>query len=504
MKNLYILDNDFLIDIFNEESKTKESYLSILEYLIKNKIGYVSSSSITKLEYLINKFHSEKKSIFRTLLNKLNIAKTPSYIVFDNKLAQLDLGNYLIELSAMALGAFVITSNKNFLKESDIAISPAEFFEMEEKEEKKINVPFLDLKQINFEKYAELEKAYDDTMRSGWFILGKQEEEFEREFAEYCGAKYCIGVGNGLDALVLILEGYKKLGILNKGDEVIVPANTYIATILAVSKADLAPVLVEPDIQSYNIDPSKIEEKITKKTKVILPVHLYGQCAAMEEISHIAKNYNLLLIDDCAQAQGAVYKGKRTGNLAHASGFSFYPGKNLGALGDAGAITTNNQELAETIKAIRNYGSHIKYQNLFKGVNSRLDELQAAFLREKLKTLNTENEKRREIAEYYLQNIKNESISLPKFVVRESHIWHVFIVRCSERDRLKEYLKEHNIGTVIHYPIPPHKQDAYSEWNNLSFPITEKIHREVLSLPISPVMSVEQIKYVVEIINQFK
>lgn len=371
-----------------------------------------------------------------------------------------------------------------------------------------MNVPFLDLKKINLQYKDQFLEKMNDVLESGWFILGEKVKVFEEEFAQYCGTKHCIGVANGLDALILILEGYKQLGLIRDGDEVIVPSNTYIASILAISKAKLTPVLVEPDINNYLIDPAEIEKKITAKTKAILPVHLYGRLCDMDIITSIAKKNNLKVIEDSAQSQGATHSdGKRSGNLGDASGFSFYPGKNLGALGDAGAITTNDDELSEVIKALHNYGSHKKYENLYRGINSRLDELQAAFLSIKLKYLDEENNKRRVVAEYYLTNIKNEKVILPAVkssaLDDESMVWHVFTVRVKERNKFQEYLRAKNIQTVVHYPIPPHKQSAYKEWNQQHLPITEQIHNEIISLPISPVMNTSEIERVVEIVNAY-
>ncbi|MED0652873.1 DegT/DnrJ/EryC1/StrS family aminotransferase [Anoxybacillus geothermalis] len=362
-------------------------------------------------------------------------------------------------------------------------------------------IPFLDLKKINLQYKKEIEAAMARVLESGWYILGKEVEKFEEEFAAYCGTKYAIGVANGLDALTLILKAYD----IGEGDEVIVPANTYIATILAISANGATPVLVEPDINSYNLDPSKIEEKITSKTKAIMVVHLYGQVANMDPINEIAKKYNLKVIEDAAQAHGAVYGDKRAGSLGDVAGFSFYPSKNLGALGDGGAITTNDDELAEKLRALRNYGSHEKYKNLFKGVNSRLDEIQAAILRVKLKYLDKDNEKRRQIAEYYLNHIKNEKVILPIIENgnRLSHVWHLFVVKVENRERFQKYLKENGIQTSIHYPIPPHKQKAYEEWSHCSFSISEKIHKTVISLPISPVLAFEHVKKIVKIINEY-
>lgn len=364
-------------------------------------------------------------------------------------------------------------------------------------------IPFLDLKGLNAQYRAELIEACTKVIDSGWYVQGNECNKFEKEFAEYCGTKYAIGVANGLDALILILRAYKELGIMKDGDEVIVPSNTYIASILAISQNNLVPVLVEPDINTYLIDPSKIEEKITSKTKAILPVHLYGQTCQMDAINEIAKKHNLKVIEDSAQSHGAFFLDKRSGNLGDASGFSFYPGKNLGALGDGGAVTTNDEELANTIKALGNYGSHKKYENLYKGVNSRLDEMQAAMLRIKLKYLDIEIEKRREIANYYLQNIKNDNIILPTVRNQDSHVWHLFVIRTNKRNELQKYLLDNGIQTLIHYPVPPHKQNAYKEWNNESYEISEQIHEEVMSLPISGVQSLEDTKMIVKVVNEF-
>lgn len=365
-------------------------------------------------------------------------------------------------------------------------------------------IPFLDLKAINAQYREELIEACTKVIDSGWYIQGNECREFDKEFAQFCGTKYAIGVANGLDALILILRAYKELGIMSDGDEVIVPSNTYIASILAISQNNLVPILVEPDIKTYLINPDKIEEKITSKTKAILPVHLYGQTCEMSKIKEIAKKYKLKVIEDSAQSHGAYFGGKRSGNLGDASGFSFYPGKNLGALGDGGAVTTNDEELANTIKALGNYGSHKKYENLYKGVNSRLDEMQAAMLRVKLRYLNEEIEKRRKIASYYLENIKNDSIILPTIRDEDNHVWHLFVVRTNKRDELQKHLLDNGIQTLIHYPIPPHKQNAYKEWNNESYPISEQIHDEVLSLPISGVQSLEDTIKIVKVLNEFR
>lgn len=362
-------------------------------------------------------------------------------------------------------------------------------------------IPFLDLKNINAQYREELINAVADVIDSGWYIQGNNVREFEKEFANYCGTKHCVGVANGLDALILILRAYKQLGKLKDGDEIIVPANTYIATILSITESKLKPVLVEPNRQYYNIDPYLIESVITSKTKAIMPVHLYGQLAEMNIINDIAKNNNLLVIEDSAQSHGACLDGIKSGNFGDASGFSFYPGKNLGALGDAGAITTDDSELAEIIRTIGNYGSQRKYENLYQGVNSRLDEIQAAVLRIKLKNIDKEIMHRKEIADFYIKNINNNNLILPE-VITDS-VWHLFVIRSKKRDELQKYLLSNNIETLIHYPIPPHKQPAYNSWNEESFPITEEIHKQCLSMPISGVQNMDDTNRVIDVLNSF-
>ena len=363
-------------------------------------------------------------------------------------------------------------------------------------------VKFLDLQKINEQYSTELKAVFDKVLKSGWLILGQEVEQFEKNFANFCGTEYCIGVANGLDALILIIEAYKQLGIMGNGDEIIVPSNTYIASILAISKAGLVPVLVEPDLNTFLLDPTKIEEKITSKTKAILPVHLYGRLCDMDAIKKIADKHNLKIIEDSAQSHGATLNGKRSGNLGDASGFSFYPGKNLGAIGDAGAITTNDDALAKTLRALRNYGSHKKYENLYQGINSRLDELQAALLDVKLKYLDDETDVRRKIAERYFNEINNSNIIKPTMPTdRKEHAWHLYVIQVADREKTQQSLAEKGIQTLIHYPIPPHKQKAYTEMSNLSFPISEKIHGEVLSIPISSIMTSEEVSKVVDAVN---
>jgi len=364
-------------------------------------------------------------------------------------------------------------------------------------------IKFLDLKKINAPYETAFQEKLKSVLESGWYILGNEVKTFESNFANYCGAKYCIGVGNGFDALVLIFKAYIQLGKLQKGDEVIVSANTFIASILAILEADLVPVLVEPKLETYNLNPDLILENITSKTKAILAVHLYGQLAEMGEISEIAIQNNLLVIEDAAQAHGAVSDFRKSGNLSNAAAFSFYPGKNLGALGDGGAVVTNDSELANVIQSLRNYGSEAKYQNEFIGVNSRLDEIQAAFLNVKLPHLDLENSIRKAIAKRYLKEIKNDKITLPFWDFTDNNVFHLFVIRTENRDHLQQYLLENGIQTMVHYPIPPHYQKAFKEWNHLSFPITEKIHKEVLSLPISPVLTHDEVDFVVSILNQY-
>ena len=361
-------------------------------------------------------------------------------------------------------------------------------------------IKFLDLKKVNDAHGEEISAAIQRVLDSGWYLLGAEVSSFEEEFAEYCGAQHCLGVANGLDALILILMGYRELGVMQAGDEVIVPANTYIASILAISRAGLTPVLVEPDERTYNLDPTLIEAAITERTKAIMAVHLYGQCADMDSICAIAKKHGLKVVEDAAQAHAATYRGRKTGSLGDAAGFSFYPGKNLGALGDGGAVTTSDDELADAIKALRNYGSHQKYHNKYKGMNSRLDEIQAAVLRVKLKSLDEDTERRRQVAEAYLSGLSSQSsgLILPYVADYGTPAWHLFVVRTSNRDGLVEHLKEQEIQTVIHYPIPPHHQTAYPEFSNYSLPITEAIHREVLSLPLSPVQEVGEVAAILE------
>ncbi|WP_236348916.1 DegT/DnrJ/EryC1/StrS family aminotransferase [Aeromonas veronii] len=364
-------------------------------------------------------------------------------------------------------------------------------------------INFLDLKAINEQYQQELKDACARVIDSGWYIMGNELSQFETEFSAYCGTKHAIGVANGLDALILSLRAWKELGKLKAGDEVIVQANTYIASVLAITENDLVPVLVEPNPASYNLDPVTLAAAITCKTKAILPVHLYGQLCPMPEIMAIAQEHNLLVLEDCAQAHGAEINGKRAGNWGDAAGFSFYPGKNLGALGDAGAVTTNDDELAQTIRALRNYGSHKKYENLYQGVNSRLDEIQAAMMRVKLPYLEGETARRQSIAQSYRTRINNPFVTLPSVENEGAHVWHLFVVRSDVREQLQQWLSEQGIQTLIHYPIPPHKQKAYPEFQDYRLPLTEQIHQQVLSLPMDPTMSDDAVTRVIDAVNGF-
>jgi dTDP-4-amino-4,6-dideoxygalactose transaminase len=364
-------------------------------------------------------------------------------------------------------------------------------------------IPFLSLKDVSDSFQPELDNAILRVIESGWYLQGEEVTRFESAFAKYCGVDYCISVANGLDALILVLRAYKEQKRLREGDEVIVPANTYIATLLAISANNLVPILVEPRFDTYLIDPEKIEPLITRKTKAIMPVHLYGRLCDMDAITSIAKKYDLLVIEDSAQAHGAVSSRGRSGSLGDAAGFSFYPGKNLGALGDAGAVTTNDPELASVVRQIANYGSPRKYVHNYKGVNSRMDEVQAAVLSVKLPRLDADNAKRREIARRYITEIKNPDIILPMGVIDQSHVVHLFVIRSSRRDELVKYLDEIGIQTHIHYPTPPHKQLAYKEWEKMSLPISERIHSEVLSMPMSPTLAREDITTVIGALNSF-
>ena len=365
-------------------------------------------------------------------------------------------------------------------------------------------VEFLSLNKITRMYSKEIHNVVSKVIDSGWYLQGIENKRFEDDYCTYIGSAHCIGVANGLDALRLILKAYIELGVIKKGDEIIVPANTFIASILAITDNELKPVLVEPNINTFQIDDTRIEEAITDKTRAVMIVHLYGQCAYTDKIGDICKKHNLKLIEDNAQAVGCKYKNERTGSLGDVAGHSFYPGKNLGAFGDAGAITTDNDELAQIVRVLGNYGSIVKYHFDYKGLNSRLDEIQAAILGVKLKYIDQDNNRRKEVARCYINNIDNKNIKLPSVQDWDAHVFHLFPILCKQRDELQNHLKINEVETLIHYPIPPHKQKAYQEWNDMHLPITEKIHSEELSLPISQVINDEEVKRVVSAVNSFK
>lgn len=364
-------------------------------------------------------------------------------------------------------------------------------------------VKFLDLQKITAKYADEIHEAVNRVVDSGWYLQGKENEKFEADYARYIGTKYAVGCANGLDALIWIFRAYIEMGVMQSGDEVIVPANTYIASILAITENGLKPVLVEPSIETYQIDDSRIEGAITERTKAVLIVHLYGQCAYTDKIGALCKKHSLKLVEDNAQAHGCKFNGKHTGSLGNAAGHSFYPGKNLGAFGDGGAVTTDDEELAKVVRALANYGSQKKYVFKYCGRNSRLDEIQAAVLGVKLKHLDEDITIRKEVAKYYIDHIMNPAIVTPIIKDWDAHVFHIFTIQTKKRDELQKYLAENGVQTIIHYPIPPHKQECYKEWNDLSFPITEQIHAEELSLPMSPVLTEEEVKTVVKVVNDW-
>ncbi|MBR2091154.1 MAG: aminotransferase class V-fold PLP-dependent enzyme [Fibrobacter sp.] len=365
-------------------------------------------------------------------------------------------------------------------------------------------VKLLDLQSITMQHGDEYKAAANRVIESGWFLQGKEIEKFEADYAQYIGTEQCVSVANGLDALYLMMRAYKELGVMHDGDEIIVPANTYIATIIGITRNNLVPVLVEPTWNNLEIDIDKIEESVTPRTKGVLIVHLYGRVAYSEKLREICKKHNLKLMEDCAQSQGCMWNGVRTGALGDAAAHSFYPGKNLGAFGDAGAVTTSDPDLAQVVRAVANYGSQKKYVFKYVGMNSRMSELDAAVLDVKLKYLDEDNAKRQELASFYYENIKNPLITLPSRIPNENNVYHQFPIFCERRDELQGYLKENGVQTLIHYPIPPHKQECYKEWNNRSYPITEKIHNQELSIPMNQVVSADEAKTVVDVLNSFK
>ena len=533
MENRVLLDTNIVLDFLLCRKEINPLWEQLPLYLIQHEIDFcLAAHQIATIEYVFIREAKrlgfwekpQARLLWSRFLSKATIVKTPATFDKNHRLACRDIEDYQIELAAESAGCRIITRDDEFAVLSDRCLSPQAYLSMA-MESKATLVTFLDLKTPHIELRRHLEGAFDRVLNSGWFILGKEVEAFEREFAAYCEAEHCVGVGNGLDALHLILRAYG----IGEGDEVIVPANTYIATWLAVSYAGATPVPVEPVEHTYNLDPSHIEAAISPHTKAIIAVHLYGQPADMDAIHLIAGKHHLKVIEDAAQAHGARYKGKRVGSLGDAAGFSFYPGKNLGAIGDGGAVTTNDPDLADKLRVLGNYGSRLKYHNEVKGFNSRLDELQAAFLREKLNKLDEWNERRKLIAGEYLhalhdinslspregagvREIQNCStsaaidshVALPYVPDWADPVWHLFVVRHPHRDQLQKSLNESGISTLIHYPIPPHLQGAYVElgYTRGAFPISERIHREVLSLPMGPHLDKRQLQAVMGAIKR--
>ncbi|MDY0348451.1 MAG: DegT/DnrJ/EryC1/StrS family aminotransferase [Tenuifilaceae bacterium] len=507
MENKFLIDVNIALDILLDRLDASPRTYELFQRLKSLPAVYLSTSQLHTIAFIFFKEGKKSRPLYilqkewQLFLKLFTLIKTPAYLDTNDPLFQRDTEDYLIEASAKVVGAKIITRDTAFLRASGHAVSIDDFLSLPVQEAK--GVAFLDLKAINQAHTPGLERAFDEVLHSGWYIQGQQVKAFESEFAAYCGTPFCIGVANGLDALTLTLRAWKEMGRLKEGDKILVPANTYIASVLAITENRLIPVLVEPDPATFNISPSEILKSLDSKTKAILPVHLYGQMADMSAIMDIAKKHDLLVLEDAAQAHGAVIGGKKAGSWGHAAGFSFYPGKNLGALGDAGAVTTLDEELALTIRALGNYGSHKKYENLYQGVNSRLDEMQAALLRVKLPYLDRDIEKRQAVARQYMEGISHPEILLPAWKGDASHVFHLFVLRCRKRDALQAYLAEKGIQTLIHYPVPPHKQKAYAAWNGMELSLTEQIHREVLSLPMGPDISPVMVENVIYSLNHF-
>jgi dTDP-4-amino-4,6-dideoxygalactose transaminase len=508
MADQFVLDTNIILDFLLARQITNPLYKEIPRVILNQKQKFlIAAHQLATIEYVffreikrldLNE-RNEPKEIWSLFQANVLLIKTPALLDWEHPLAQHDLEDYQIHLAAELINAQIITRDANFAKLSPICVSPAEFLNIIALP-KSTQITFLDLKAAQIELRPQLEQAFDRVLNSGWYILGNEVKQFEQEFADYCEAKMCVGVGNGLDALHLILRAYG----IGEGDEVIVPSNTYIATWLAVNYAGATPVPVEPDQRTYNIDPLRIEAAITMQTKAIIAVHLYGQPADMDAINEIARKHNLKVIEDAAQAHGARYKGRRVGSLGDAAGFSFYPGKNLGALGDGGAVTTNDADLADKLRVLGNYGSRVKYHNEVKGFNSRLDELQAAFLREKLKPLDAWNERRAKIAKQYLDCLSGKPLNLTYVPDWCSPVWHLFVVRHHRRDQPQRTLCDAGISTLVHYPVPPHLQAAYqcNGWMKGSFPVAEQMADELLSLPIGPHINARQVDHVCEILTK--
>jgi dTDP-4-amino-4,6-dideoxygalactose transaminase len=507
MADQFVLDTNIILDFLLARQIANPLYKEIPRVILNQKQKFlIAAHQLASIEYVffreikrldLNE-RNESKELWSLFQANILLIKTPALLDWEHPLAQHDIENYQIHLAAELINAQIITRDADFAKLSPICVSPTEFLKIIALP-KSTQIPFLDLKTPNIELRPQLEQAFDRILNSGWYILGNEVKQFEQEFADYCESAHCVGVGNGLEALHLILRAYE----IGEGDEVIVPSNTYIATWLAVSYAGATPVPVEPDERTYNIDPTLIESAITVRTRAIIAVHLYGQPADMDAINTIAHKHGLKVIEDAAQAHGARYKGKRTGGLGDAAGFSFYPGKNLGALGDGGAVTTNDAALAEKLRMLSNYGSKVKYQHELKGFNSRLDELQAAFLREKLKQLDHWNSKRKLIALEYLRLLDGIQLKLPYVPDWADPVWHLFVVQTPERDALQKILTKAGVGTLIHYPIPPHLQLAYASagYKKSQFPIAEKMADMLLSLPMGTTMKNSDISIIGNIIS---
>ena len=500
----FVLDVNILLDFLLERDGYNE-ISKIIEYLVKNKNGYISASSVPIIYFMISKYRKELLSFLPKILNYFTIWKVPSYIDWNHPLAQRDIDDYLIHLTAKSLDAFIITRDLEFLSLSDRAISIEEFFRQIQKEEKDKRVSFLDLPSQNLAIFSEVEYKIDKIINSSRFICGKYVKEFEEKFANYLGVKFCIGVNSGTSALIVALMA---IG-LKPGDEVIIPVNTFIATAEAVSILGGKPVFVDIHPEYYTIDVTQIEDKITERTKAIIPVHLYGQCADMDPIMEIARKYNLWVIEDACQAPGAEYKGRKAGTIGHIGCFSFYPSKNLGSWGEGGACVTNDDELAEKMYRIRNHGGIEKYQHDLIGGNFRMEEFQGAVLSEKLRYLDKWNEKRRKAANMYRKYFKeletNGFLKLPREAPYNKHVYHLFVVQIKNREKLINFLRQNGVEVSIHYPSPLHLVQVYKHLNYFSekFSVVEKLHNRVLSFPIHEFIDDNKILYVKHLLDSF-
>lgn len=508
----YIWDTNIVLDLlFKREPFITEvlELFTLFSPSQKQKI-YLSSSQILTITFI---YKQQSKTMgltddsidntLKSLFNYCSIVKTPAYINYNTPQTQYDIEDYLIELSAKTIkDCKIITRNKTFIENSSYTISLDNTIQ-EISDSVNNSIPFLDLEQMNLPFRQQIENGIDRVLAGGRYLLGDELQQFETHFASFCQAKYAIGVASGLGALKLILSSYMELGKIRHGAEVIVPSYTFIATVLAVTACGLTPVFAEVEVHSYNMDPGCVEQLITAKTAAIIPVHLYGQPADIHELMEIASKHKLLLIEDAAQAHGAIYCDQKTGSLGDAAAFSFYPGKNLGCMGDGGAVTTNDNNLAEVVISMRNYGSTKKYHHDFQGINSRLSEMQAAILDVKLYYLDEEIVSRQHLAGRYLTGITNDSIKLPKIRDNRSHVWHIFPVRCEKRDALQAYLLEKGIQTQIHYPIPVHKQLAFKAFNDLSLPVTEKLANSVLSIPLNSALSESEQDVIIRALDEF-